>query len=104
MRSSQPSITDVSARYGAPMGRREARQPPAAPLRLFHVPLNAGGYDVGGAYWGLGAPIYCATDLDNFEVYTRAASRAAAGAHVASLAQSWGLAPLIWARPLRAAS
>lgn len=28
--------------------------------QLQRVQLNSGGYDSGGAYWGIGAPLYCA--------------------------------------------
>lgn len=62
----------VSGKYGAPMGRpdnntytdKQGRifkldvNDDARPFRLVRVPLNNGGYDRGGAYWGLGAPLY----------------------------------------------
>ncbi|HFL6170873.1 TPA: hypothetical protein ACG4NJ_002217 [Pseudomonas aeruginosa] len=53
---------NVSSRYGAPMGRRDDRGDTDAPykFRLFRVRLDSGGYDDGGAYWGLGQPLYCA--------------------------------------------
>lgn len=71
-----PRLPDVSSRYGAPMGRPD--RPTAFDLtdskgnryaldfaapRRFHlsrVPLNGGGYDAGGAYWGIGAPLFWA--------------------------------------------
>lgn len=56
-------LTNVSSRYGAPMGRKSFY--PAFPgqevkLHLQKVPINSGGYDSGGAYWGL--PVYDRSD------------------------------------------
>ncbi len=50
----------VGSRYGAPMGRHTGNPDPDATRRfaLQHVPIDSGGYDRGGAYWGLGAPLY----------------------------------------------
>ena len=80
------SVTpDVSGRYGAPMGRRSSTMPnldPAERLQLFRVPINSGGYDSGGAYWGLGAPLWCAMDHTGETAFFRARDRAAAKAHV----------------------
>lgn len=78
----------VSCRYGAPMGRRtNPHLNPAEPVRLFRVRITSDGYDGGGAYWGLGQPLYCATqaagpgDLgDEFTQYYRARDRAHAAA------------------------
>lgn len=55
-------FTDVNSQYGAPMGRRDFIGDTGAPykFRLFKVRLDSGGYDDGGAYWGLGEPLYCA--------------------------------------------
>ncbi|MEN9358689.1 MAG: hypothetical protein RL095_224 [Verrucomicrobiota bacterium] len=58
------------SRYGSPMGRGKAGaedliehldacSPEEARIRYLRIPLNAGGYDPGGAYWGLGSPLYC---------------------------------------------
>lgn len=69
---------DVSGRYGAPMGRQEFFEQPEGKVRLFVVNIDNGGYDDGGAYWGLqvdGYHIYCATDDKNFRVFVRARSR-----------------------------
>lgn len=70
-----PTIDNVSSRRGAPMGRPEWRNAPAGPVRLFRVPINAGGYDPGGAYWGLGQHLYCATDERDFRAFARARDR-----------------------------
>jgi hypothetical protein len=53
----------VSGRYGAPLGRADEVIPGAegdefGRFRLFRVRLDSGGYDAGGSYWGLGAPLY----------------------------------------------
>lgn len=68
----------VSCRYGAPMGRDsfgilENVEPRT--LRLFRVRLDAGGYDDGGAYWGHGGTLWCATDNADYRQFTRAGSR-----------------------------
>lgn len=86
----------VSCKYGAPMGRpshnvltdKQGRTfeltatTDARPFRLVRCPLNSGGYDRGGAYWGLGAPLYYyegpLSDIDGFvRGVTREAAKAA---------------------------
>jgi hypothetical protein len=45
-------------------------------LFLRKVPVNPGGYDPGGAYWGLGDPLWCAwSDNPDLIVYIRASRR-----------------------------
>lgn len=68
---------DVSCRYGAPMGRHSAPDLDATPrtVRLFRVRLDAGGYDDGGAYWGLGGALWCAIDKDGDMQFIRASTR-----------------------------
>jgi hypothetical protein len=74
----------VSALYGAPMGRAAHNTytdkhdrtyeitiaEGAPPCRLVRVHIDRGGYDSGGAYWGLGEPLYYyatfAGDIDGF--------------------------------------
>jgi len=77
---------DVSGKYGAPMGRREFYNPEyMAAARLFRVRLDSGGYDDGGAYWGLGEPLWCCMQRDHgFQVFFRASSRRAAAEYVAA--------------------
>lgn len=72
----------VDTRFGAPMGRAtwplKGDIPPRS-LSLFRVRIDAGGYDDGGAYWGLGAPLYCLRGSgDDWDVrgFVRAPSRA----------------------------
>ncbi len=59
-----------SGSYGSPMGRGKAGAedliehldaclPEEARIRYLRIPLNSGGYDPGGAYWGLGISLYC---------------------------------------------
>lgn len=50
-------FSDVSSKYGAPMGRREYGTP-TGPARLFKVRFVDHDYDDGGAYWGGGTPLY----------------------------------------------
>jgi len=60
MKIEELAIEKVSSRLGAPHGRAEYPLSDAPrSVRLFRVPLDSGGYDQGGAYWGHGAPIYC---------------------------------------------
>ena len=48
--------------YGAFMGRRSwlEEADTVRKLHLQRVPLDSGGYDPGGAYWGVGEPLYIA--------------------------------------------
>lgn len=66
----------VEAHFGAPMGRtRGDSKVPSRRTRLFRVRLNSGGYDDGGAYWGIGLPLYCATDDLDYIQFLRAPDR-----------------------------
>lgn len=68
----------VNCKYGAPMGRACYGTPEMveSKIRLFKVAINSGGYDDGGAYWGHGAPLYCAMDnADNYVQFIRAHNR-----------------------------
>lgn len=72
---------DVNSKFGAPMGRLIFGQSSDCfdKIRLFRVRLDSGGYDDGGAYWGLGKPLYCAQDDGDFyRRFVRAESRAKA--------------------------
>ena len=71
-------FNDVSCKYGAPMGRREDGYLETRVrrfVRLFRVRLDSGGYDDGGAYWGIGTPLFCAEDDDGNRQFVRAVSR-----------------------------
>lgn len=51
---------NVNSKYGAPMGRPKQGHgaDPTTPFEVKRVPINSGGYDRGGAYWGTGQPLY----------------------------------------------
>jgi hypothetical protein len=69
----------VSARYGAPMGRSESPLGEAPrSVRVFRVRINSGGYDDGGAYWGLGKPLFCAVCDEGGRRFVRADGRLSA--------------------------
>lgn len=83
----------VYARYGAPMGRHTGPrhlEVSAGPVHLRSVRINGGGYDAGGAYWGVGQPLWYAQDQDGNSQFFRARDREAAKAQ---LAADW---PGIW--------
>lgn len=60
----------VNCARGAPMGRHGKAQDCQGKVSLRRIPLDSGGYDPGGAYWGLGQPLYWVGDesgaLDDF--------------------------------------
>jgi hypothetical protein len=74
MRNLDPT-PEVSGRYGAPMGRPDGMIDDGEPLYLRRIRINSGGYDDGGAYWGLGAPLYAYGTGDGDWKYLRARSR-----------------------------
>jgi len=64
---------------GASMGRTsDLPKDVTGPLQLRHVPLNSGGYDPGGAYWGSPDNLYMAEDGEGQVSYLRASSLEAA--------------------------
>lgn len=68
---------------GASMGRRsKAVLCAEGRIRLQRVRLDVGGYDSGGAYWGLGEPLWVAEDADGERSFFRARDRDAAKAYV----------------------
>lgn len=73
---------------GAPMGRRDHGMPmEGTRVSLRRIRINRSGYDSGGAYWGLGQPLYWAgTDDGRAELFFRASTREAARMHVS---QTW---------------
>jgi hypothetical protein len=70
--------------YGASMGRSSVTEGKPERLHLQKVDIDSGGYDRGGAYWGIGHPIWCAFSPNNteneyrIEVFVRAPDREAA--------------------------
>ena len=92
----------VNAKYGAPMGRPSRNTytdkrgrtleitatRDAKPFTLIRCPLDSGGYDKGGAYWGLGEPLYYYEGpLSDISGYVRGATREKAKEAVRSLHQ-----------------
>lgn len=73
----KPFTRDVSSPYGAPMGRTSMPDL-SGKVHLARVPIRDG-YDPGGAYWGVGTPLWCAWN-DEGAIYMRAATREAAKA------------------------
>lgn len=82
MRNPTPN---VNCKYGAPMGRHVGpiSEGQGDKWALQHVPLDSGGYDRGGAYWGHHQRLYWAfNESTHEETFFRARDRAAAKAHV----------------------
>lgn len=88
----------VFGRYGAPMGRKSDHLaglivvPRDPPFTLRRIRLDSGGYDSGGAYWGLGAPLYWwaieiteGDSTDECSGFLRAHGRAAAKEQIRAL-------------------
>lgn len=76
---------DVSCKYGAPMGRHtgpDYLEPESGKITLQKIRLDSGGYDPGGAYWGVGRPLYWAVDEDGNALFFRASNRDAAKAYL----------------------
>jgi len=77
----KPFQVPVSAKYGAPMGRRSSNAEDfQGKAHLQRVPFVDGDYDQGGAYWGGPATLWCAWDDHGAVIYVRADDRDAAKA------------------------
>ena len=61
------------SQYGASMGR-DSYGSPRGRISLRKVPINSGGYDPGGAYWGSGATLWYASG-DDYGKYFRAPTK-----------------------------
>lgn len=87
-----PKLSEVSSRYGAPMGRRniyELDQSTEHKFYLQYVPFVDACYDRGGAYWGSPANLwraYCEEEDEHgvlvAELFIRASSREQAKAAI----------------------
>lgn len=77
-------LPDVPGAYGAPMGRPVAGAGiDGETLTARRVTLDSGGYDAGGAYWGLGDPLWRLVTLEGETVaYRRGVTRGAAIANL----------------------
>ena len=74
----QTFIKPVNVSRGAPMGRYtgpDFLDVDAGPLYLRWVRLDSGGYDAGGAYWGIGPALWECLDQDGNGRIFRAATR-----------------------------
>lgn len=47
----------VSTKYGVPSGRHDVGDKPEGRIYNRRVPLDSGGYDKGGVYWGVGSEL-----------------------------------------------
>ena len=80
----------VDYKYGAPLGRKSwndnGTREVTCTMLLRHIRLDSGGYDSGGAYWGIGQRLYgyAATD-DSIHGFVRASDRADAIEQVRAL-------------------
>lgn len=75
-------------RRGAALGRRTIEGDRATDARIYlrKIPIDEGGYDPNGTYFGAGQPLYWACTEDNaVDFVFRAASRQAALEHVRAL-------------------
>ncbi len=80
---SKKQFSKVDSGRGAPMGRAVYGSIPESfprTVRLFKVNIDSQGYDDGGAYWGIGAPLWCAIGEHYYtgfqsRAFTRADSR-----------------------------
>ena len=71
------NFTKAYSKRGADMGRLTYMpRAPSQPIKLHleRVPIDSGGYDRGGAYWGLGDPLYVA-HAEDVQLFYRAKSR-----------------------------
>lgn len=82
------TLEKAYSKYGADIGRGD--DTPADPgvsikLHLTRMRIDAGGYDTGGAYWGIGDHMYCAegeTDTESARIFVRAKNRQDAKAKI----------------------
>ncbi len=79
-------LSNVSSKYGAPMGRHTGPTISyGGKVNLQRVHIDRGGYDSGGAYWGLGAPLYWCCNEDGEEGFIRARDRSDAKRQILAL-------------------
>lgn len=76
-----PRDANESRHLAVARGMLTPQESPKVSLR--RIPLDSQGYDSGGAYWGHGAPLYCAqSDCGTVDMWFRARTRDAAKAIV----------------------
>ena len=78
-------INPVSCKYGSPMGRYtggEFLDTDSGKIYLRRIKLDSGGYDNGGAYWGIGQPLWETLDQDGNGFIFRESNRESAKKHI----------------------
>lgn len=79
-------LPHAASKYGADMGQPSSFglvAPNMAKLSLQRVHINSQGYDRGGAYWGIGQPLYwCGSHDGKVDMFLRARDREHAKAKV----------------------
>lgn len=81
---SKRQFSKVASQHGAPMGRASYGSIPECfprTVRLFKVKIDSQGYDDGGAYWGIGEPLWCAVGEHETGVFHREFIRADSREH-----------------------
>ena len=81
---SKRQFSKVASQHGAPMGRASYGSIPECfphTVRLFKVKIDSQGYDDGGAYWGIGGPLWCAIGEHDTGCQSRAFIRADSREH-----------------------
>jgi len=73
-------LSNVSSKYGAPMGRTNREV--SGKCYLQQVRFDSGAYDSGGAYWGFGELLWVCQDSEGNQFFTRAWRREDAKANV----------------------
>lgn len=78
----------IAARHGlAQAARRKARAQSGPRMHAERVPLDSGGYDSRGRYWGVGQPLFrVSTDDGSFDDHVRATNAAEAKTFGAGMA------------------
>jgi hypothetical protein len=75
----KPYQQQGASKYGAQMGRNGSMPPAGAHFAILsvdRVALDDGGYDEGGAYWGIGAPLWYVESSDGrLSLFRRAGCR-----------------------------
>lgn len=93
---SSPSDAPFNVKMSGQGRRNDLPTDTAERLKLRQVPLDAGGYDPGGSYWGRGGGRYsglefglwCAWDSEGRAAYVRAASRLLAQKYITTYAKN----------------
>lgn len=67
-------LRKVDCIYGAPMGRQSCPVSGKCRLQRMYLPYD-NAYDSGGAYWGIGDPLYVCEDREGHQYFVRALTR-----------------------------